>query len=761
MSKNGSDDKILLKIYFSFRILKFGLDGFAANSTNPQNSEIGILAELSVANESSLLQALKKIILEHFDVRQSPHTIPYLIHLCRISPVLLQPIVKVFLQLFEEDKISLKHFQQNLKDAPNPELYTLLTSLAMRINENGTRILLHFAKLGEVTVCFEILEHILLELEYLILDDRNLSGEYPLLLDVLKEQSKPMLWKNCLSSNPLEQQTAIRLILLIAPRSPYSYHQTVVELMQVPDLAQGVVVRVLGGVSGICLDFLDPKTGIEMCLDLVVLNQKRSTENDLDKTVSPAEIVILRNLLKLIRLEKANSSIHLRKSPVSTTLSRYCIPTLTKAAEQCFKNMGNDLQLIPFTSVNSETVRCKKMKSEGENSREKQSIINEQLHLIMEILDRLDIKVNLLNTVDILRVTQLVVRYFFRNLSETDSHVRIQCTDRILSLLKRFCSGKKAARTCALRELIEEAVYSHRNLFGAFNEDSDLSNNDSLLTLNQNQDVISGTNRSVLHAGLIGHGLKSAEKPAETPSKEIQKMFMDAISACCAPEISSDSAKDRTILTEGFSTLSLLLVELVSPDVMYNGLPWPEEEFSKVTMERDLQIRRMFRNAPILWSILSLTASHRPALCISSVLLRALCASVLHQWRARSVEKSFGGTIKHPDLMFVTQKLLEIMAQGQVLPTPLNYINLVIEYLDPSEVALILRDCVWNYMREHVPSPVLFECNANGVVWRNPDTNRPTSPFTDPLRRIMLKRLPVVGALYHQMFVLPDQIKPV
>jgi len=28
----------------------------------------------------------------------------------------------------------------------------------------------------------------------------------------------------------------------------------------------------------------------------------------------------------------------------------------------------------------------------------------------------------------------------------------------------------------------------------------------------------------------------------------------------------------------------LLLVELVSPDVMYNGLPWPDEEFTKVLL---------------------------------------------------------------------------------------------------------------------------------------------------------------------------------
>lgn len=75
---------------------------------------------------------------------------------------------------------------------------------------------------------------------------------------------------------------------------------------------------------------------------------------------------------------------------------------------------------------------------------------------------------------------------------------------------------------------------------------------------------------------------------------------------------------------------------MVSPDVMYNGLPFPDEEFTKVTMERDLQIRRTFKTTPILWAILGLVASHRPALCFSSVLLRALCASFLHQWRAKN-----------------------------------------------------------------------------------------------------------------------------
>ena len=32
--------------------------------------------------------------------------------------------------------------------------------------------------------------------------------------------------------------------------------------------------------------------------------------------------------------------------------------------------------------------------------------------------------------------------------------------------------------------------------------------------------------------------------------------------------------------------VALLLIELIAPDVMYNGIPWPEEDFMKVTVER-------------------------------------------------------------------------------------------------------------------------------------------------------------------------------
>ena len=67
---------------------------------------------------------------------------------------------------------------------------------------------------------------------------------------------------------------------------------------------------------------------------------------------------------------------------------------------------------------------------------------------------------------------------------------------------------------------------------------------------------------------------------------------------------------------------------------MYNGLPWPEEDFAKVTMERDLKISSTFSSHPVLWKVMTGLAEARPALCYCSVLLRALLAVQMNHWQA-------------------------------------------------------------------------------------------------------------------------------
>ena len=83
---------------------------------------------------------------------------------------------------------------------------------------------------------------------------------------------------------------------------------------------------------------------------------------------------------------------------------------------------------------------------------------------------------------------------------------------------------------------------------------------------------------SVFHSGVIGSGKRKATPECPTPLSKVRQnshLLVTSLEACT----SSDSPQGTL---DAVISLALLLVELISPDVMYNGLPWPEEEFCKV-----------------------------------------------------------------------------------------------------------------------------------------------------------------------------------
>lgn len=341
---------------------------------------------------------------------------------------------------------------------------------------------------------------------------------------------------------------------------------------------------------------------------------------------------------------------------------------------------------------------------------------SDHIHTIFSILNILEIgkEDDMLSMNVCIKFAEVTVKYFFWCLAEIENDViRLTGAERVINILSRLCTMRKYARTAALRELLEGALFTYGNLFGMQSEsefDAAIKPKKSiekmLIKINQLHNNTPNNLRSILHAGVIGNGLKVPAKQSEEPKTDARNFLLFAIYACCKQE-------DNQSTIDGFSSVSLLLVEFISSDVMYNGLPWPDEEFNRITMERDLQIRRTFKNAPILWSILALVATYRPSLCFASVLLRAICASLLHQWRAKSVLQN--QTVhNNPELFMETKKLLEVMALGQLLPIPFNYLHAVIEHFEPFEIAMVLKECVWNYMKENVPTPMSFSVASNG-----------------------------------------------
>ena len=57
-------------------------------------------------------------------------------------------------------------------------------------------------------------------------------------------------------------------------------------------------------------------------------------------------------------------------------------------------------------------------------------------------------------------------------------------------------------------------------------------------------------------------------------------------------DVTSDG-NERMLSSHMAKTMALMLLDLVAPDVMYNGIPWPEQEFMRVTIER-LELHYMY-----------------------------------------------------------------------------------------------------------------------------------------------------------------------
>jgi len=69
------------------------------------------------------------------------------------------------------------------------------------------------------------------------------------------------------------------------------------------------------------------------------------------------------------------------------------------------------------------------------------------------------------------------------------------------------------------------------------------------------------------------------------------------------------------------------------------------------------------------------------------------------------------------------------------------------------QINTIMRECVWTYMRENVPSPALFtRCEGTNIAWRDNDISMPNARFTDTLRLILLANLHTLGTLYSILF---------
>ena len=168
-----------------------------------------------------------------------------------------------------------------------------------------------------------------------------------------------------------------------------------------------------------------------------------------------------------------------------------------------------------------------------------------------------------------------LVPHFFGVLS-----LRDEAKDQVQSILSTM-SMYPNGQALILRLLMQGAFSEEwKYLFSAKMPKRRCQPQVSLLEQNRNfcsSVTLPQRHSSVFHAGIIGNGIRNRPDPQSEndglDSEDIRNninYLLDTLSQCCSSN------------ANGMTQLSLLLVEIVSPDVMFNGLPWPDEEFTKV-----------------------------------------------------------------------------------------------------------------------------------------------------------------------------------
>ncbi|KAI4461984.1 integrator complex subunit 5 [Holotrichia oblita] len=735
-------------------------------------SVVGILGHLASSHCSDIGTALLHLFNSSLIVDtaqdndairlQKKATIPFLLHLSNLSSTLLSTIctniyhtipLEVILQLYNFIDDWCKYF------GSSEALEDLLVSLILKCEKGASQIINllldcifledvsstdevqnQIIKMNardvlgtkskhniEIEMCINssIAEFVLQEIDFSIRN--NLSEHHGILNSLMNEIDD--IHVILLNPKTVKSQTAAKIIIFIGHNNPAILIKSAKFLFQNArtDHHLALLVRILsdelidkalqpyhnkGGYFAAVLDQIFN----EYLQELAVLNDN---EDDFSQ--------MWYNLLILLRWEKSNKVQMLRSQ------------IITRALQQ---------NLITFTAIFA-----------------KSQLDNKTLHTFTEILEILNIPTyNNGHSYSpplqvVINFTIGIVNYFFVCCEERDEIIRLKGYNCTVEILKRLCAHSNIARILALRELVEIALFSNCNvLFGAhIKRQTPHEYNDKLL-LKQNKKLSKTIpltkHSSVYNGGIIGAGKRKSISFHSLAVDNIANNtthLIRTIKACCLGP--PDSEKETEVLQDNIIQVSLLLVQYISPDVMYNGLPWPEEEFSKVTIERDLFIRRLFSSTPLLWELMSLVAVHRPALCYCSVIIRALTATLMHQWSSMGDQSKSMNTDSYKSLMETTVKVIEVMSLGQLLPPPLSGIRDAISYFNSFEIVAILRDCIWSYMRDHIPSPALFTTDSNGLHWRDPTIARPPEIYTNTLRIIMQRNIKTVGHLYAQMFI--------
>ncbi|XP_050676730.1 integrator complex subunit 5 isoform X2 [Leptidea sinapis] len=721
-----------------------------ADAARPVLAHLGAHPPALLHVRAALLDLFQEAIKEDLKSDKKRDVIPYLLNLASKSDIVLKALIQDIEKTLTDDvmdrlfSLCAAHRHSSAWEGVGP---ASVVALLVRADVHCFMMLLRQAQRN--VFCRHLLEYLLQKLEYEVMfPERSI----PLLSSTAEEIG--IVREKLLEGNQLEQYSTARIIILVCYNQPSEFVSTLSYLLQYSrnDTTLALLVRIISGTITMHTPNDSPdvnidtdryqgfiNTGVEYALRDAMLCDEQIKKCFIDNNVPEDQKTYVHhyclNIVKLLRWENSKRVAALRTRSIS------------RAVEANLYRTGAALQ--QYSSLLRPRVPCS------------MSTLPEMdtCHAIAQVLDRVDLsgtKSPPPSVEVILKIVHAVVQYFFRCLHETDIMSKLRGVQTASRLLRKLCLHSKLARAVALRQLLETAMFREDKIFGSKPVIPNLlatarewEDDDLLITMNQKHGPITQltqSHTSVFHAGIIGKGVRrnSSEDdngipPILTPNNEL---LMGALMSCM---------DGNNGIVEGATSISLLLVELVSPDVMYNGLPWPDEDFTKVSIERELYMRGAAERCSVVRAALRRAAAARPALCVASALLRATAATLLHRLRAHLDRHT-----QSPELvreLSALSELLSTMVLGQLLPHPLCHMLQLAPELTASELVQVLRDCLWNYTRDNVPSPALFPCDATGLRWRDPSTCKPSPTYTDTLRIILQKKISKLGHMYPIMFL--------
>ncbi|XP_078605288.1 integrator complex subunit 5-like [Branchiostoma floridae x Branchiostoma japonicum] len=718
------------------RVLSCGLKDFCSHSSSQVTeshvpklaSVVGILGHLAAHHAQDIREALLQLFhVSLSEGKQEQYTVPFLLELATMSPMLLRVITTELVDSLSADVLNqlARQLSKGRSKADMEGLISLVVHLITKTGSGCQKVLKFLLDTacpvdgkGEVPLdpavqhtCTVILNTLVADLQKLVFG-RAQQGDITEILFLSELQAhRTHLCQEMLSVNGSRQWWLVQILRLLGCHLGESCAADIVtfNLQHAQSQQQlGLLLELLEGFQ-CCLPDV---TGAAVCRCMDSL--QTGTLNNTQASRLLANIV---HLLKSEDMGKRHfrwqlqEAILLHLQPMTSQLEHSCLQVAAKA-----------MQIQAIVGLPAKPT-----------------------------------------TPALIHTCLAAVRCFFRVLHDTDLEEKITVIQYCKVYLSHLC-GVQLGQTLVIRHLVKGMLDKENAvLFGAKVKDyssADSSEGQSSL-LQQNIQLGRSSTPTVFHAGVIGKGLRPKPDAKQLPSDQVTgscQAVLDVLYTCTLHEhhhasipkheedrmdTSDSRVERRRISSSGSRTLALLVVELVCPDVIQAPTDWPDEEFTKYTVERDLHITRKFKEHPILWDILKMVAEGKTALCHCAILLSSVISTLITHWEGSRSSV----TADTPWHLQASCKALECMGEAHLLPAPLGYVSELFHIVTPYEVALLLRE-VWKFMVENPPSPELYsmrDITGRPIRFFNPDLVR---KHLAVVLSILHSNIPKLGHLY-------------